>query len=95
MSEKKDIYRIDINGMRELLREFSKTLYGRTVFFLAYFLPAMAFLTMIGLVVAIFITSLDLFYPVLGTFFIFIGLFVFGNAYYYHELRVFANSRFK
>ena len=39
MSEKKNIYNLDVKGMRGLIRDFSNTLYGRTVFFLAYFIP--------------------------------------------------------
>ena len=95
MSEKKDIYNVDLKGMRELLWKFNATLYGRTVFFLAYFLPLMAFLTMCGLVVAAFLVTEYLFYPIAGTFFLFVGLFILGNIYYYHELRTFANKTLK
>lgn len=94
MSEKKSIYSLSIKEMRKLLRDFSDTLYGRTVFFLAYFVPMMAFLVMVGLVVAEMIDpEYDLFFPIMGTFFLFIGVFILGNVYYYHELRVFAEKR--
>ncbi len=94
MSEKKSIYSLSIKEIRELLRDFSHTLYGRTVFFLAYFVPMMAFLVMVGLVVAEMIRpEYDLFFPIVGTFFLFIGVFILGNIYYYHELRVFAEKR--
>ena len=94
MSEKKSIYSLSIKEMRKLLRDFSHTLYGRTVFFLAYFVPMMAFLAMVGLVVAEMIRpEYDLFFPIVGTFFLFIGVFILGNIYYYHELRVFAEKR--
>lgn len=94
MSEKKSIYSLSIKEMRELLRDFSHTLYGRTVFFLAYFVPMMAFLVMAGLVVAEMIRpEYELFYPIVGTFFLFIGLFILGNIYYYHELRMFAEKK--
>ena len=94
MSEKKSIYSLSIKEMRKLLRDFSDTLYGRTVFFLAYFVPMMAFLVMVGLVVAEMINpKYDLFFPIMGTFFLFIGVFILGNIYYYHELRVFAEKR--
>lgn len=93
MSEKKNIYQKDMNEMRELLLKFSKTLYGRTVFFLAYFLPLMAFLVLLGLVVINFIVlSYDLFYPIIGTFFLFVVLFILANIYYYHELRIFSEK---
>lgn len=94
MSEKKSIYSLSIKEMRKLLRDFSNTLYGRTVFFLAYFVPMMAFLVMAGLVVAEMIRpEYELFYPIMGTFFLFIGVFILGNIYYYHELRMFAEKR--
>ena len=94
MSEKKSIYSLGIKEMRKLLRDFSNTLYGRTVFFLAYFVPMMAFLVMVGLVIAEMIRpEYDLFFPIMGTFFLFIGVFILGNIYYYHELRVFTEKR--
>lgn len=94
MSEKKNIYSLNIKEMRKLIRDFAGTLYGRTVFFLAYFVPMMAFLVMAGLVVAEMIApEYNLFFPIVGTFFLFIGLFILGNIYYYHEIRVFAEKR--
>lgn len=90
MREKKSIYNLSIKEMRGLLTRFSRTLYGRTVFFLAYFLPFMAFLVLIGLTIAAFLSPDNLFYPILGTFFIFIVLFILANIYYYHEMRHFA-----
>lgn len=94
MSEKKSIYGLNIKEMRKLLWDFSNTLYGRTVFFLAYFVPMMTFLVMAGLVVAEMIRpEYELFYPIMGTFFLFIGVFILGNIYYYYELRVFAEKR--
>ena len=93
MSEKKDIYNLNIKGMRELLLKFNATLYGRTVFFLAYFLPLMAFLVMLGLIVAnIIMPSIYLFYPIVSVFFLFVGLFILGNIYYYHEVREFSKN---
>lgn len=92
MSEKKNIYSLNIKEMRDLLLRFGGTLYGRTVFFFAYFLPLMAFLFMLGLVIAAFIVPESLFYPIMGTFLIFITLFILGNIYYYHEIRIFAEK---
>ena len=94
MSEKKNIYSLSIKEMRKLIRDFAGTLYGRTVFFLAYFVPMMALLVMIGLVIAeMIMPEYNLFFPIVGTFFLFIGTFILGNIYYYHELRVFAEKR--
>ena len=94
MSEKKSIYSLSMKEMRKLIRDFAGTLYGRTVFFLAYFIPMMAFLVMAGLVIAeMIVPEYDLFFPIMGTFFLFIGLFILGNIYYYHEIRVFMEKR--
>ena len=94
MSEKKNIYKLSVKEMRGLIRDFAGTLYGRTVFFLAYFAPMMAFLVMAGLVIAEMIDPVyDLFFPITGTFLLFIGLFILGNIYYYHEIRAFAEKR--
>lgn len=94
MRNKRDIYDLDIQGMRGLLRSFSNTLYGRTVFFLAYFVPLMVFLVMIGLVITEMIApKIDLFFPIVGVFFLFIAVFILGNIYYYHEIRIFAEKR--
>lgn len=87
-----DIYNLSVKGMRRLIRDFSNTLYGRTVFFLAYFLPMMTFLVMCGLAVASFLVTEDLFFPILGTFFLFLGLFILGNIYYYCEIKDFAKT---
>ena len=94
MAEKKNIYKLSVKEMRKLFRDFSNTLYGRTMFFLAYFAPFMAFLVMLGLVVsAVIEQSAELFYPITGTFFLFIGLFLLGNIYYYTEIRRFSENR--
>ncbi|MBR5647382.1 hypothetical protein IKW73_00345 [Candidatus Saccharibacteria bacterium] len=90
----KNIYDLDVKEMRGLFRDFACTLYGRTVFFIAYFVPFVAFLALIGLVaVSFYDSSLELFYPTLATFFIFITVFMIGNAYYYCEVRKFAEKR--
>ena len=94
MVAKKSIYNLNVKEMKTLIRDFSCTLYGRTVFFLAYFVPLMALLVMVGLVVAsIIMQSAELFYPITGTFFLFVGLFILGNIYYYHEIRVYFEKR--
>ena len=94
MAEKKNIYRLSVKEMRGLIREFANTLYGRTVFFLAYFAPFMSLLVMVGLIFAAMLEqSAELFYPITGTFFLFIGLFLLGNIYYYSEIRRFSENR--
>lgn len=93
MVAKKSIYNLNIKEMRRLIRAFSNTLYGRTIFFLAYFAPMMALLVMIGLILAaIIMQSAALFYPITGTFFLFVGIFILGNIYYYNEIRKFSEK---
>lgn len=94
MSDKKNIYKCNMKDMRKLLQDFSHTLYGRTVFFLAYFVPAMAFLVLVGLVVAGMIAPGEnsLCY-IVSAFLVFVGSFVLGNIYYYHELRIFTEKK--
>ncbi len=94
MSEKKNIYNLTIKDMRKLIRDFSRTLYGRTIFFLAYFVPTMSFLTMIGLVLSNIIAPENSLFPyIVSAFFVFLGTFILGNIYYYHEVRIFAEKR--
>lgn len=94
MSVKKSIYKLNIKDMKQLVWDFSCTLYGRTVFFLAYFVPFMTLLVMMGLILASVIEqTAELFYPITGTFLLFVGLFILGNIYYYHEIRVFSEKR--
>lgn len=96
MTTNKNIYNLSVKEMRRLIRDFSNTLYGRTVFFLAYFAPMMALLVMLGLVLSgIIMQSGELFYPITGTFFLFMGLFILGNIYYYHEIKDFSEKRNK
>lgn len=93
MVAKKNIYNFNVKEMRKLISDFSNTLYGQTIFFFAYFAPFMALLVMLGLIVsAIIMQSAELFYPITGTFFLFIGLFILGNVYYYNEIRKFSEK---
>ncbi len=93
MSEKKNIYSLNLKEMRDLILKFGGTLYGRTIFFIAYFLPFMAFLVLSGLVISAFLVTVNLFYPILGTFLLFVVLFILGNIYYYNEIRYFSEQQ--
>lgn len=88
------IYNLNIKSLRKALVDFQKTLYGRTVFFLAYFIPALAFLAIIGFVIALCIQpaapTLYAFYGACG---VFVVSFIIGNAYYYRELREFLKDK--
>ncbi len=90
----KSIYNLGVKEMRALFRDFACTLYGRTVFFIAYFVPFVVFLALMGLVAVYFYDpSLELFYPILAVFFAFITIFMIANAYFYHEVRKFAEKQ--
>ena len=93
MSEKKSIYDLNMKEMRAALIKFSSTLYGRTIFFLLYFLPFITFLVAIGLLIAYFIVPTNLFWPLIGTLIAFIVMFVAANFMYYKELRTFIEKR--
>lgn len=88
------IYSLDIKGMKKAFYNFHKTLYGRTAFFLAYFIPIMSFLALIGFTITLFIKPGDVtfiaFYSALATF---ILSFIIGTAYYYREVREFLKEK--
>lgn len=88
------IYKLDIQGMRKAFNDFHKTLYGRTAFFVAYFIPIMSFLAMFGFMIVLFIkpetSSYIAFYSALG---VFVVSFMIGTAYYYHEVRDFLREK--
>ncbi len=93
-SEKKNIYSLNLEEFRKLLKEFGHTLYGRTIFFVAYFIPGILFLTSIILTVCEFIIASDIITnALLITLASFVLTFVVGNMYYYKELRIFADKK--
>jgi uncharacterized membrane protein (DUF485 family) len=84
------VYDLDIKGLRKTFMKFNKTLYGRTVFFLAYIIPFFMFgmglaLLIAGLIQGCTTTLLDS-ARVFGAFVI---TFVIGNIYFYSEIRKF------
>ena len=87
------IYNLDIKGMKKLLKKFGGTLYGRTVFFIAYFFPFLSLLTYVGFAIGTFIVPLP---EVTAAFYIsviiFLISFLIGTAYFYRELREFAKE---
>ena len=93
-SEKKNIYNLSLEDFRKLLKDFSHTLYGRTIFFVAYFIPGILFLTSIALTIYGFIITSDtITNALLITLASFVLTFVVGNMYYYKELRIFAEKK--
>ena len=93
MSDKEDIYELDMRGMRDLLIRFSKTLYGKTIFLLSYLIPLVTFLVMLCLGVRCVIApDINLIYIIAALFGIFLITFVLGNICYYKELRAFSEK---
>lgn len=94
MAEKKNIYNLDLKEFRMLLRDFGHTLYGKTVFFIAYFVPGILFLGLIGLTIFGFTNPGDMItYAILAALVGFVASFLLGNMYYYKELRIFSEKR--
>lgn len=94
MADKKNIYNLNLKEFRKLLKDFAHTLYGRTIFFIAYFIPGLLFLAVIGLVVCGFIFTSDIITnAILILLACFVVTFLVGNMYYYRELRIFADKR--
>jgi len=81
------VYDLDMKGLRKTFNEFHKTLYGKTVFFLAYIVPAMLFISSMA---AIVINKLAV---AAVTMALFILAFVIGNIYFYTEIRKFADQK--
>lgn len=81
------VYDLDMKGLRKTFNEFHKTLYGKTIFFLAYIVPAMLFISSMA---AIVINKLAV---AAVTMALFILAFVIGNIYFYTEIRKFADQK--
>lgn len=88
------IYDFNLKGMRKAFKDFNKTLYGKTIFFIAYIIPAILLIAGATLVVLYFIygDSTLLAYGI--TFVItFAAMFLLANAYYYAEVRHFCDKK--
>ena len=94
MTEKKNIYSLNLKEFRKLLKDFGSTLYGRTIFFVAYFIPSILFLASIALLVCSFIIDSELIInALLISLTSFVITFIIGNMYYYKELRIFSEKK--
>jgi len=88
------IYDFKIKDFRKIFREFQKTTYGRTIFFLYYFLPLLFFILFVIKSVEVVqgtAASNELVRPFL--FFVFI--FIVANIFYYREIRRFSEEKSK
>ena len=87
------IYDLDTKGMRQTFNNFHKTLYGRTVFFLAYFIPFVLFVTSALMLVIALPLHADQLICLAGLIFCgFTVSFILANIYFYSEVRKFVAS---
>ena len=83
-----NIYDLKISDLRQMMRQFGATLYGRTIFLIAYFVPITLFFACIGMaVVCILNPTAEVLFFTLGALLAFLVSFMVANAYFYHELR--------
>ena len=88
------IYDLNLKEMRKLFRKFNKTLYGRTIFLLAFLIPTVIFIASIVLTVFCWIChSASMINSVLIMVSVGVVLFILGNMYYYHELKEFLETK--
>ena len=84
------VYELDIKGLRKTFMKFHKTLYGRTIFFLAYIIPALLFIAGITtLIMGIIQKCQCLIIASAVLLILFVVAFVLGNIYFYSEIRKF------
>lgn len=82
------VYELDIKGMRKTFQKFNKTLYGKTVFLLAYIVPLFTFLVAIATIIVGFIQDCPIIKGRAATLFVvFAVTFILGNVYFYSEIR--------
>ena len=85
------VYDLNRDSLRKTFYEFHQTLYGRTVFFFAYFIPFLLFIISALAVLFALFYSFDNTLLTIGAIAIlaFIPAFIYGNIYYYSEIRRF------
>lgn len=91
------IYDLDIRGMRKAIKSFGNTVYGRTVFLLAYFIPGTLFVSAISITtVAVCMEQIDNTLNLIGILFgSSIITFILANIYYYKELKDYLRNKRK
>ena len=87
---------MDITGIRKLLREFGKSVYGKTVFLLAYIIPFILLIaSIVIMVVDIFQQNRSYSEVIFNLICLFVVTFVLANIYYYTELRKYCEYKQK
>lgn len=85
------VYDLDLKGIRKTFIEFHQSVYGRTIFFLAYIIPFVLFVVAaVAALLAIFFSfDTNLFMISLYSISAFFPTFIIGNMYFYSEIRRF------
>ena len=85
------VYDLDLKGMRNTLIEFHQSIYGRTIFFLAYFIPFVLFIVgvLASLLAMFFSFDAALFNISMFSILAFFPAFILANMYFYNEIRRF------
>ena len=92
------IYDLNYEKMTEAIKKFTKTLYGKTVFLLAYSTFTISF---IGLFIILYMMSKNIcsMYFIFPIFLIDLGItlisFIMGSKYFYKELKDFVKEKIK
>ena len=84
------VYELDRQGLRKAFLRFNKTLYGRTVFLLAYIIPAILFIMgTVQVCMGLAQGCTALLKLSLRSFGAFVICFIIANVYFYSEVRRF------
>ena len=88
------IYDFNLKGMRKAFKDFNKTLYGKTIFLIAYIIPAVLLIAGVTLTVLYFVYNDSTLLAYGITFIVtFTAMFLLANAYYYAEVRHFCDKK--
>ncbi len=94
-----DIYSLSNKEIRKCMREFNKTVYGKTIFVISYSTFLISLIVLIVFAIAsscsynhYLLIILQFPYLMVGMFLTLIS-FVIGSAYYYHELKEYIKTK--
>ena len=86
---------MDAREIKELLREFYATRYGKSIFVICYVVPFFLFMITMGMFAGFLFGHGGANYVLVGLPFLCLNTFCIGSYFYYRELRDFANYRKK
>lgn len=90
------IYDAKLKDLRKIFQDFNHTIYGKTVFFLAYIIPIVLFLVSITTLIVGLCRSCQIMIGNATTLLCYFGIaFVLANIYFYSEIRKFCEYKEK